>query len=110
MTSSGIGDQPVNKKDLMRERFEYLLKKHWTKGRGSWTSIKRTPYESLFGCVPRFGLPTISIPSEMFDVVEDEYKFENASTALTVCFESEDDAVIVKEVSLNETRNAFRVL
>ncbi|GFT01715.1 hypothetical protein NPIL_318191 [Nephila pilipes] len=153
MISSGIGDQPVNKKDLMRERFEYLLKKHWTKGRGSWTieeltvpvtdaksdvifyctsdmlfdilykthasisgrdrlfvnnkalhsGIKRTPYESLFGCAPRVGLPTISIPSEMFDAAEDEYQFENASTALTLCSESEDDAVIVKEISLNET-------
>ncbi|GFU51362.1 hypothetical protein NPIL_287031 [Nephila pilipes] len=31
MTSAGIGDQPVNKKDLTRERFESLLKKRGTK-------------------------------------------------------------------------------
>ncbi|GFV53499.1 hypothetical protein TNCV_4746471 [Trichonephila clavipes] len=35
MICSGIGDQPVNKKDLMQARFEYLLNKLGTKENGT---------------------------------------------------------------------------
>ena len=32
MSSVGVSDQPVNKKDVMQERFESLLNKHETTG------------------------------------------------------------------------------
>ncbi|GFY33085.1 atr [Trichonephila clavipes] len=35
MMSAGMRDQPVNKKDLMQERFEALLHKHRTKKNGA---------------------------------------------------------------------------
>ncbi|GFS77142.1 hypothetical protein NPIL_487281 [Nephila pilipes] len=103
MTSAGI-----NKKDLMRERFESLLKKRGTKENSAvltreklltliaeapHSSLKRTPYEDMFGCAPRVGLSTTPIPREVFDAVEDKQQFENASTALNACSELEDDAV-----------------
>lgn len=37
------------------------------------------------------------------DAVEGEQQSENALAALTACFERENDAILAKEVSLNET-------
>lgn len=56
------------------------------------SGIKRYPYECLFGCAPRVGLSTISIPREAFDSLEDEEQLQDALTSISTSPQPDNEA------------------
>ncbi|GFY68268.1 uncharacterized protein TNIN_232781 [Trichonephila inaurata madagascariensis] len=67
------------------------------------SSIKRTPYEVMYGCAARVGICTTPTSREKFNAEEDEQQLEISLTALIVYSERKDNDVFVNETSLNET-------
>ncbi|XP_050499952.1 KRAB-A domain-containing protein 2-like [Diabrotica virgifera virgifera] len=77
------------------------------------SGIKRTPYEAMFGCPPKHGLATSSIPTEALTNVESEEDLEAVIRDITVSGEhdtgeniQETSSTLENEGDLSVTENS----